>query len=81
MAKKQTQAEADYGRGDPVNHCGICVHYMGYHRCTKVMGDISPYGLSNMYQAERTPFGRTLVPAELAAIKRMAADAADRSGG
>jgi hypothetical protein len=26
-------------------------------------------------------FGKTLVPAEVAAIKRMAADAADRSGG
>ena len=45
------------------------------------MGDVSPYGVSRVFAAEQNPFGRTLAPAELVAIKRMAADASDRSGG
>jgi hypothetical protein len=81
MASKQTQAEARYRRGDPISHCGVCVNYMGYHRCSKVMGDISPYGVSDDYQFERNPFGKTLAPQEISAIKAMAADASDRSGG
>jgi hypothetical protein len=81
MAKKQSQGEANYGRGDPVNHCGICIYYQGHHRCSKVLGDISPYGISDVYQADTNPFGKTLVPHEIQAIKLMAADAADRSGG
>ena len=81
MANKQTQAEANYGRGDPVSHCGICAYYQGFHRCSKVMGSVSPFGVSDLFQTEPNPFGRTLAPAELVAIKRMAMDAADRSGG
>jgi hypothetical protein len=81
MANKQTQAEANYGRGDPVSHCGICAFYMGYRRCSKVMGNVSPFGVSDLFKTENNPFGRTLAPAELVAIRRMAADAADRSGG
>jgi hypothetical protein len=34
-----------------------------------------------LFQTEPNPFGRTLAPQELVAIKRMAMDAADRSGG
>jgi len=70
---KQTQAEANYGKGSPVENCGICVFYQGQHRCSQVMGNISPYGLSDLYKAERNPFGRTLTTAELAAIRQMAA--------
>jgi hypothetical protein len=78
---KQTQAEANYGRGDPIDHCGICTYYQGMHRCSQVMGTISPYGISDIYRRENNPFGKTLAPAEVNAIKRMAADASDRSGG
>jgi len=78
---KHTQAEARYRRGDPISHCGICVHYQGHHRCSQVMGDVSPYGVSDAYKFEINPFGGTMAPAEKAAIKRMAADAVDRSGG
>jgi hypothetical protein len=80
MASKLTQAEANYGRGDPINHCGICVFYQGHHRCSKVLGDISPFGISDVYKADTNPFGKTLAPNEITAIKAMAADAADRSG-
>jgi hypothetical protein len=78
--KKQTQPEANYRRGNPINHCGVCVFYQGHHRCSRVMGDISPYGLSNVYRHDVNPFGKTLAPNEVEAIKLMAADAADRSG-
>jgi hypothetical protein len=81
MAQKQTQREANYRRGDPVTHCGICVFYQGHHRCSEVMGDISPYATSDIFRAETNPFGKTLQPNEIAAIKTMAADASDRSGG
>jgi hypothetical protein len=78
---KATQEEANYRRGDPIDHCGICVYYKGLHRCTKVDGDISPYGISDVYKVDMdNPFGPTLVPREKAAIKAMAADASDRSG-
>jgi hypothetical protein len=79
--KRQTQAEANYGRGDPIDHCGICRYYQGHHRCSQVMGDISPYGISDIYRRDNNPFGKTLVPNEVRAIKAMAIDAADRSAG
>jgi hypothetical protein len=78
---KQTQREASYGRGDPIDHCGICVFYQGHHRCSKVLGDISPFGISDAYKRDFNQFGKTLVPNEVAAIKAMALDASDRSGG
>jgi hypothetical protein len=80
MAMKHTQAETGYGRGNPIDHCGICRFYQTPHRCSAVMGNISPYGICDVYRAENSPFGRTLAPNEIAAIKNMAADAADRSG-
>ena len=72
------QAEANYRRGTPINHCGICVFYQG-HRCSKVEGAISPYGLSDVYRPEKNPFGGTLSPNEKAAIEAMAADRATRA--
>jgi hypothetical protein len=77
--KKLTQAEAKYGRGNPIDHCGICVYYQGAHRCSRVMGNVSPYGLSNQYKAQINPFGKTMSPGEKIAVKNMAADARDRS--
>jgi hypothetical protein len=76
-----TQQQANYRRGDPIDHCGICVYYQGQQRCAQVAGVISPYGISDIYRRFKNPFGSTLVPNEVQAIKAMAADAADRSGG
>jgi hypothetical protein len=81
MAQKQTMAEVNYRRGDPIDHCGICVYYQAPHRCTQVMGNISPFGISDIYKPNQNPFGATISPQEKAAIKAMAADASDRSGG
>jgi hypothetical protein len=81
MPNKQTQSEANYGRGDPISHCGICAFYQGHRHCSVVMGSVSPYGVSNLFRPEANPFGGTLTPKEKAAIVAMAADASDRSGG
>lgn len=80
MAKRMTQAEANYRRGDPINSCGVCRFYQGHHRCSQVMGVISPYGLSDPYRPEQNPFGKTLSPQDIQAIKSIAANAAAKAG-
>jgi hypothetical protein len=45
------------------------------------MGKISPYGICDLYYALTNEFGKTLSPAETAAIKRIAAGAAARHDG
>jgi hypothetical protein len=57
---KETQAEANYRGGNPTSHCGVCVYYQGHHRCSKVSGDISPYGLCDIFEADKNPFGAAL---------------------
>jgi hypothetical protein len=81
VANRQTMAEANYGRGNPIEHCGICRYYRGAHRCALVMGDVSPFGLSDLFRAEPSPFPKTMTPQEMNLVRVMAADAADRSGG
>lgn len=74
-----SQQQAEYTRGNPINHCGVCQFYLGQHRCAQVSGDISPFGLSRVFKPEQNPFGGTLSPQEIQSIKDMAADAVDRS--
>ena len=81
MANKQTQAEAGYGRGNPIEHCGICRYNQGFNRCSAVMGAVNPFGLSDLFRAVPSPFPKTMTPQEMDAVRRMSADAADRSGG
>lgn len=63
MADEQvSQEEANYRagqRGGP--HCGICQYY-GDHSCTEVAGDISPYGLSNIFAYEKNPWAQGAPP-------------------
>jgi hypothetical protein len=81
MVAKQTQPETRYGRGNPIEHCGICRFYRGMHHCAVVMGTVSPFGLCDLFRAEPSPFPKTMTPQEMDAVRRMSADAADRSGG
>ena len=76
---KQTQAEANYRRGTPVKHCGICRYYQGHQRCSQVMGKISPYGVSDIYAHENNAFGKTLAPHEHRAIHNIARNAHHRA--
>jgi hypothetical protein len=83
MKNRLTQAEANYTHGDPITNCGICSFYQGAitKRCTQVMGDISPFGVSDVFKVAPNPFGSMLSPNEKVAIKAMAVDAKDRSQG
>jgi hypothetical protein len=53
--------------------------YQGKNRCSKVEGDITPFGISDAYKAVKNPFGATLNGNEKNAIRAMAADASDKS--
>ena len=77
---KHTQAEANYGKGDPIDHCGICRFYRTPGSCSAVMGAISPFGVCDLMRAVPSPFPKTMSPAEMNAVRAMAADATDRSG-
>ena len=79
MTQKATQAEVNYGRGDPINNCGLCTYYQGMQRCKIVMGAITPVGVCSEWKAVPNPFGKTLSGNEIKAIKAMAADSVDRS--
>lgn len=72
-SRRLTQAEVHYRKGSPVGNCGICSYYQGHHRCSQVMGNISPYGISSVYHAEHNPFGKSLTAADVAQIKGMMA--------
>jgi hypothetical protein len=74
-----TQQQANYRKGDPISNCGICQFYRGPGKCSQVAGDISPFGISDVFKVADNPFGSTLSANEKLAIKAMAADATDRS--
>lgn len=78
---KIPQDEANYRRGDPINSCGTCVFFQGNitKACTKVDGEISHYGISDVFQPDQdNPFGRSLSPQQVQQIKQIAAGAADQ---
>jgi dihydroorotase len=41
MAATVSKASAQYSKGMPSAHCGICTHYSN-HRCEIVVGEIDP---------------------------------------
>ena len=64
-----SQQAANYRRGYPLRACGTCIMY--WHRntgkqfggCTKVAGNISPYGLCDFFAQLNNPWGN-LMPAQ-----------------
>jgi len=66
-----TQAAAHYRMGTPVTKCGNCLHYnigLGsfvFGRCTKVTGQITTFGLCDMYERIRNPFPIALTHEEM----------------
>jgi hypothetical protein len=65
-ATKKSQQSVNYRRGSPVRCCGMCVNY--WHRdtkkvfggCTEVTGNITPYGVCDLFYNIRNPFGPVL---------------------
>jgi hypothetical protein len=66
-----TKLEANYRRGDPIDSCATCGFYQGHGRCSQVMGDITPYGFSDVYHRIPNPFGQSLTNQQVAQIKAM----------
>ena len=65
---KLTQEECNYRRGTPMKHCGVCTYYEGdeTQSCSKVEGPISGFGMSDVFEMQRTrsarPSGRRRAP-------------------
>lgn len=78
---KQSQADANYRRGDLTKHCGVCVYYEGEDTksCSQVDGPISGFGISDVFKMQSNPFGSTIGPREAAMINGMMASPPDQS--
>jgi hypothetical protein len=65
-AFKRSKAQVNYRRGYPLRQCGVCMMY--WHRnthqmyggCTDVEGNITPYGLCNLFSQLTNPYGNTM---------------------
>ena len=60
-AGKVSQQEANYRMGNPMRNCGLCQYFTGSagsdpYQCTRVDGEISPYGFSDQYGRQDNPF-------------------------
>ena len=69
MKGKLTQAETNYGKGDPLQHCGTCRFFLGQTRCSQIMGAVSPFGVCDLYKPAANPFGSHLTGQEAAQIR------------
>ncbi len=82
---KTSPEQAQYGKGSPVKHCGVCMHFTkdgdgNDGGCTKVQGVISGYGLCQQFYAEaKNPFGPVLGPRERGMIHEMSQSPPDQS--
>lgn len=78
---KQSQQDANYRRGSPTRHCGVCMYYEGEDTksCSRVDGPISGFGISDVFAMQKNPFGSTLGPREARMIDSMMASPPDRS--
>lgn len=79
--QKLSQADANYRRGEPTKHCGVCDYYEGNdtQSCTRVEGPISGYGISDVFTMQKNPFGSRIGPQEAAVIDGMMASGPDQS--
>jgi hypothetical protein len=79
--QKLSQADANYRRGAPTKHCGVCDYYEGNdsQSCSRVEGPISGYGISDVFKMQSNPFGSTIGPREAAMIDGMMASPPDQS--
>ena len=78
---KLSQQDANYRRGEPTKHCGVCDYYEGNDTksCTRVEGPISGYGISDVFTMQKNPFGSMIGPKEAAMIDGMMASGPDQS--
>ena len=60
-----TQAQVRYRRGYPIRQCGVCAMYRKggttqFGRCTAVTGQITPYGLCDIFDRLNNPYGNRM---------------------
>lgn len=80
-ADKVSQDECNYRRGMLTKHCGVCVYYEGdaTKSCSRVQGPISGFGLSDIFEMQKNPFGSTLGPREVAVAESLTQSGKDQS--
>ena len=76
---KMSQQQAQYGRGTPMKHCGVCNNYEGGDQCSRVESPVSGFGLSNCFSMQTNPFGSTIGPREAQMINGMMQSGPDQS--
>lgn len=78
---KLSQADANYRRGEPMKHCGVCIYYEGEDTksCSRVDGEISGFGISDVFTMQKNPFGSRIGPQEAAMIDSMMQSGPDQS--
>jgi hypothetical protein len=79
--QKVSQEEANYRRGQPTKHCGVCMYYEGEDTksCSRVDGPISGFGISDVFAMQKNPFGSMIGPREARMIDSMMASGPDQS--
>jgi len=62
---KYTQEQVDYRRGYPLRQCSVCDMYRkldagNFGDCTDVQGDITPYGVCQLFARLDNPYGNRM---------------------
>jgi len=63
---KHAQAQVDYRRGYPMRQCSVCSMYTHdadghqYGGCTSVSGQITPYGVCDLFDRLNNPYGNRM---------------------
>lgn len=77
--QKVSQVDANYRRGSPMQHCGVCTYYEGGDQCSRVESPISGFGISDIFNMQKNPFGSTIGPQEAQMINSMMNSPPDQS--
>ena len=71
-----SQQQVRYRRGYPMRQCGTCSMYRkgsatSFGRCTAVSGQITPYGLCDIFDQLNNPYGNRLTSAHRHAMNEI----------